>query len=184
MFKRLSPWEIIIDHFKTFYSYKTKKINYKEIVFHLLFPIVVSFFITSYINTTKDIVNSIIVAFSIASGFLLSLLIPLCDLSVHLKDQLTKDINDDEKNYPEDIQKLTNANRLAEELFYNVSFALMLCLLSVLISIIFICFDQCSCTWVKMGLEYLAYVIYILSFLTLLVIIQRVYKIFKFRLKL
>lgn len=184
MFNRINPYEIIVDHYKTFYNYETKKLRYPEIAFHTIFPLLIGIVLAFYFKIDKDAISNIIVAFSIACGFLFSLMIPLCDLSVRLKEQMEIDKNDEQKNYQDNLDSMNNAIELAEELFYNVSFALLLCLASVFVSILLLLeLKVMVAAWSKI-IVFVAYPLYIMSLLTILVVIQRVFKVFKFRLNI
>lgn len=120
---KLNPSDIVLSHFKSMYRYDTGARNWPEIMFHLLFPGIVSF---ALVCTTEDFSNDVagivVSAASIVAGLMLNLLVLIYTLAYNTKNS----------NKP--ISNLNDFKKLTTELLSSISHSILLCIVLVISS--------------------------------------------------
>lgn len=125
MFTKLNPTEIISAHFRSMYRYDTDGINWPELLFHLLFPLIVSgVLLQTTGNFTNDVSGIVVSAASIVAGLMLNLLVLIYTLAYNTK------------NSSNPISNLADFKSLTTELLASISYSILLCILLVIASFV------------------------------------------------
>ena len=161
-FERINLLKIVLKHFGTLYNAQNDKLNvYSEIIPLLVLPWLIGYFLVYHFQITinKDISTYLFGGYSVAGGFLINALMVLADKYHHTKNQT-----------PNDKQEC-----ILRETFYNTSFGVLICLLSVIFSSVYALIQNETLS------QIFSIIIYGLSFLfvhTLLMVIKRLIKVF------
>lgn len=170
MISRINVLNIIIDHFNTLKSLnkKSRTIYWKDLILFILFPIIVSTFLTWSDFDFKDQLGNLIAAISILGGFLFNLL-------AIIYSQIDK-IKTDAKNEGNKLKE-----RFVREIHINISFCILLSILiilTLLLTTVYIPDFSCKHLVTK-GIIGLNYFLLFLFVLTLIMILNRVYILLK-----
>lgn len=161
-FERINLLNIVLKHFGTLYNAQNDKPNiYSEIIPLLVLPWLLGYFLVYQLDIIidKNISTYLFGGYSVAGGFLINALMVLADKYHHTKNQT-----------PNDEQEC-----ILKETFYNTSFGVLICLLSVILSSIYALIQS------DLLSQIFSVLIYGLSFLfihTLLMVIKRLNKVF------
>jgi hypothetical protein len=152
---------IIVDHYKTFYNFRTKKISIIDYMLHLLLPILCSFFLYEKLKVsfTSSLISLLITLLSIFAALLLNLLILIYTIKQKENDESAR-------------------NKLMKEISSNISYGIIISivLLILLIVLAFILDKQfCPNTICIDILNLLTWFFLTQFFLVILMILKRVY---------
>ncbi len=168
MFKKINICGIIRKHFKTFYNVATGKKSYAEIAWYLFIPLIIALCLGWMdIKLSKEIAPVAISAFAIFGGLLFGLPINL----VNLYDRIHKECPETDK----EKAKREKALILVKETYYNVSFCIVLSILSIVLTII---------ARISVGSfsSSVCFYFYSLSVFSILIVIKRIHSLFSYSL--
>jgi len=135
---------IISKNNKTFYDYRTKKVQ--SIWLRLFFTVIISMFLTFMFSAIDNsFIDAVLTVQSILVGFSFSVLFFL------LSGAKIKSVNEGSIEQGQKVKKLKT---LSEELFYNVSYYNLVAILSVLVSLLYLLPEMDSSRIPTMVLEY------------------------------
>jgi len=164
---KLSISRIVLDHYKTFYDYRTKKTSINDYIVQVALPIImgvgVGFFLK--VNIDDGFANIIITSLSIFAGLLLNLLILIYTVSRSTKDDEVK-------------------AKLFLELIANISYGILVAIIMLGLVILIRIAEELGkqdINWATC-VEYFGIVLWILLgqfVLTLFMILKRVYVVLK-----
>ena len=168
MLQKINIFNIIIKHFKTFHKANPKKVSLGEIFWYLFIPLIFSlvlYFID--IKLSAEIAAVAISAFAIFGGLLFGLPINL----VNLYDRIYKESPElaKEKN------KRDKALMLVKETYCNVSFCIVLSILSIVLTVV----TRLSPSAFGNGV---CFYFYSLSVLSIFIVIKRIHSLFSYSL--
>jgi hypothetical protein len=154
-------WGIILDHYKTFYNFRTKRISIIDYVIHLVIPFFCAFFLYKILNVsfTASLISLLITLLSIFAALLLNLLILVYTIKQKENDE-------------------TPRNMLMKEVSSNISYGIIISiiLLVLLIIIAFILEKQVCPSNLNIDiLNLLTWFFLAQFFLVILMILKRVY---------
>ena len=163
-FSRLNCWNIVKNHCKTFYDNTTQQTSWIEIGITVAFIILLASVATCFHCLTKSVIEIMLTAFSILSGFLISALFLLVDKA--------------DKQKGKDFQ-------IIKETIHNISFGILIGVFIIVLSLFFILFKASTIettfafpTELRFFMSMIYFGLIVLFFHTLLIILQRVNKIF------
>lgn len=157
IFSKINVISIITDHFKTFRSIRTGKIQKSDFFLFIIFPFFIGIYFILYKCFTfkSDHINILIASLSILAGFLFNLLAMVFGFMDKLKE-----------NAENDVKKL-----LVKEIHVNISFSILLSIFCILF-LLFCYIDICI---LKKLFNILSLSFCISFFLTLLMVLKRIY---------
>lgn len=184
MYSKFNVLHIIKSHVRTIYE-KDESGDIKELYFYFGMPILFSLF-ALLAPITDGIATLISTVMSIFSGLLLNVQVLICDIKTKLTERSTHQINADGSIFTDcEKHNMKNQQQLTEELFKNISFAILLTLItitSLLLWYLWVVPKQWYAWYVptvwKYGTILFSVVIYyetILFLLTMLMIVKRSY---------
>jgi len=175
MFTKISIVSIIKDHVLTLRSGRTGKVYFPDIILFFLFPLLFSgALIILEVPLNDGLVNTLITSFSIFSALLFNLLLLVYDISC-------KKTEENVLIDPFDIEEIIKRRRLLQEIYVNVSFAILISIVNILVLMsYFLKTNNCNlvsfniCSFQRL-LAFIVYYISIQFILTLFMILKRVY---------
>lgn len=182
MFNKINFYVIIADHINSLRNYDTKKLNKWEVFSFFVFPLFISLLIVFLFNTpiTREITNILITSYSVFSALLFNLLILIYEII--RKGKENEELTNHEEKDATSIKpaKLKHKEMMADflrEIFSNISFCILICVLSIVILLITLI--QFSCLIVFTLLSILIYYMIIIFIFTLLMVLKRVHILLK-----
>jgi len=171
--------EIVSEHLKTLRDENTGRGSTKELLIFFIFPFVISSALLLFkLVLGKDMINILIASLSIFVGLLLNLLM----LLIAMLDKCKEKINlSKEQQNPADISKkpffsfdinmLEKRQKLLRDSYHNISFAILLSLLTIPIMIIALANNEV----VVYISNFFGYMFLTIFLLTLFMILKRVH---------
>lgn len=135
MFSKINVLEIVSSHLKTYKKYGSKHISKRECFLYILLPIVLGF-ILGYLCPLKQQASAILITvYSILIGFFLSVIALLFSFLDKLESsrKMTSEMDNPSKL---DNRKVIWREDLVVEVFANISFAILVCIISVLVMLV------------------------------------------------
>ena len=130
MYSKFNVLHIIKSHVLTIYE-KDERGDIKELYFYFGMPILFSL-LALLAPITDGIATLISTVMSIFSGLLLNVQVLSCDIKTKLTERSTYQINADGSIFTDhEKYDLKNQQQLTEELFKNISFAIVLTLITI-----------------------------------------------------
>lgn len=160
-FSRLNCWNIVKNHCKTFYDNTTQQTSWIEIGITVVFIILLASVATCFHCLKESVIEIMLTAFSILSGFLISALFLLVDKI--------------DKPEGKDFQ-------IIKETIHNISFGILIGVFIIVLSLFFILFKASTIgttfAFIRFFMSMIYFGLIVLFFHTMLIILQRVNKIF------
>lgn len=182
MFSKFNVWSIFPHHFATF-SNRNKNIDWQSLCFYIIAPFclpVLSYAYDYFINI--ELAGIAIGAFAIFGGLLFAIPVSLYEKFDKAHDKLLNAKKNGSGVLPYQKDFFENLVNLIKETYYNVTFCIVLCLLSIIFTALAVW--SMKCYWSLVVFSLLSYYCYGLFFLTVLMITKRVYRIFEMRFKI
>ncbi len=162
--------KILGGHFSSYENDKTNKTSYFDYVCFIVFPIILSCYLVFFKNFEIQDINILLTVFSIFTALLFNFLM----LIIQVKDNPIKD-----ENKPEGFDE-DKYNKLVNQTYYNVSFAIILSILAIVIIWILSVLPEGNQSEIKI-VTVVSLSVMIVFFLNLLMILKRIFSIYKHR---
>ncbi len=162
--------KILRGHFSTYENDNTNKASFFDYICFVVFPIILSCYLVVFKNLEIHDINILLTVFSIFTALLFNFLM----LIIQVKDN---PIN--ETNKPEGFDE-NKYNKLVNQTYYNVSFAIILSILAIVIIWILSILPEGNKREIRI-ITIVSLSVMIAFFLDLLMILKRIFSIYQHR---